>query len=126
MRLCELGEHRSAVAMLTEALALLRGIADDRDRVTTGEEAREYTMIVADVWGQLGVCYQSIADVGAALQAYRTAVEVDVTSHACHANLAVLYGLRNEHAKAAEHIRLALVYDPDNASYAQVQQQLPS
>ena len=31
-------------------------------------------MMVADVWGQLGVCYQSIAQVDAAVEAYATAV----------------------------------------------------
>ena len=45
-------------------------------------------------------------------------MHVDETSHACHANLAVLYGLRQD-PRAGEHIAHALRLDPDNASYVQ-------
>ena len=120
MRLCDRWEHRKAIDTLLEALEIL-----DREKATrTGTaSSQQYTMMVADVWGQLGVCYQSISQVDAAVEAYATAVEVDESSHACHANLAVLYGLRGD-SRAHEHIATALLLDPNNVSYIQVKQSL--
>ncbi|EER04408.1 hypothetical protein Pmar_PMAR017867, partial [Perkinsus marinus ATCC 50983] len=79
--------------------------------------------LLSDIYGQQGVCQQSLGNIDRAIHCYSRAVEVDADAHACHANLAVLLlsmvspqgndeGLLK---RAKEHLNRAVELDPSNS-----------
>mmetsp|Transcript_9526 Transcript_9526/g.24303 ORF Transcript_9526/g.24303 Transcript_9526/m.24303 type:complete len:125 (-) Transcript_9526:78-452(-) len=83
-------------------------------------DSGEFQVQEAEVWAQLGVAMQSTDRASEALQAYQQAVQLAPEHHACHANLAMLYGHQKDFKLASEHIGIALRLDPQNESYLAV------
>jgi len=83
-------------------------------------DSGDFQIQEAEVWAQLGVAMQSTDRANEALQAYQQAVQLAPEHHACHANLAMLYGHQKDFKLASEHIGIALRLDPQNESYLAV------
>ncbi|KAF4654363.1 Kinesin-like protein kif24 [Perkinsus chesapeaki] len=119
--LCSEDKFTLAMAVLEQALGYLTngGSPDLRN-----EDAR---MLLSDIYGQQGVCQQSLGKIDHAIDFYTRAVEVDPEAHACHANLAVLLlskvtnrGSSDETRlvnSAREHLKQAILLDPTNTEY---------
>ena len=74
-------------------------------------------ILESDIYGQLGVAFQSLSQVPEAIEAYTTAVDVDPQAHACHANLAVLLHHQGRSKEAESHAKIALHLDPEIDAY---------
>lgn len=65
-------------------------------------------IILALAW-----CYKRVARIGQAIEAMRTALQIDSESAICHYNLACYLGLDNQAKEAAHHLAIALEIHPD-------------
>merc|ERR1712070_733957 len=81
--------------------------------------------VEAEVWACLGVAVQSMNDVEAAIESYNNAVRLDPSLHVCFANLATLYVYFQDVDLAHANIEKALVLQPGNEAYSEIQQSLP-
>ena len=112
--LCAEGSFAEAVALLEQASAIL-------SRLPKGEISRNdpttLKILESDIYGQLGVAFQSLSQVAEAIEAYMTAVDVDPDAHACHANLAVLLHHQSRLKEAETHAKIAIELAPEIDEY---------
>lgn len=112
--LCEAQQFVEAAELFRCVLAALR----------TSPERHALRAVEAEVWAHLGVAMQSLDDIDAAIESYGHAVRLDPSLHVCFANLATLYVYLAESKKAQDCISKALLLDPRNEAYLDIQKKL--
>lgn len=111
--LCEDQHFEEAAGLFRRVLAALKWSPD-----------RKLRAVEAEVWAHLGVAMQSLDDIEAAIDSYRSAVKLDPTLHVCFANLATLYVYLEDAKSARENIERALELQPQNQAYLDIQESL--
>ena len=115
--LCTDAEFEEAVKQLQRAAVVLSNLP----RAEIGANDPDTLRILeSDIYGQLGVAFQSLSRVPEAIEAYNTAVDVDPDAHACHANLAVLLQHQSRLKDADIHASLAVRLAPEIEEYQQL------
>ena len=113
IHMCDLKEYDDAVQLLEEASTWLAQLSPSELC-----DVDALKILESDIYGQLGIAFQSLNQIPEAIDAYRTAVHVDPEAHACHANLAVLLNHVGRHAEAEKHACFAADQEPDSPEYA--------
>jgi tetratricopeptide (TPR) repeat protein len=112
--LCAEGSFAEAVALLEQASAILARLPKSE---ISKNDPTTLKILESDIYGQLGVAFQSLSQVAEAIEAYMTAVDVDPEAHACHANLAVLLHHQSRLKEAETHAKIAIELAPDIDEY---------
>lgn len=115
--MCTDAEFDEAVALLQRAAVTLSNLP--RSEITENDPDT-LRILESDIYGQLGVAFQSLSRVQEAIEAYNTAVDVDPDAHACHANLAVLLQHQSRIKEAESHASLAARLAPEIDEYQQL------
>ena len=118
---CTDAEFEAAVDLLEQAARTLASLSKREIDMNDNDTLR---ILESDIYGQLGVAFQSLSQVPEAIQAYTTAVDVDPEAHACHANLAVLLQHQSRLQEAEDHARMAHQLAPDIEEYVALLEQL--
>jgi len=121
--LCSEGNFSEAVALLEQASAVLSRLSKPE---ISKNDAETLKILESDIYGQLGVAFQSLSQVPEAIEAYTTAVDVDPQAHACHANLAVLLHHQSRMKDAENHARIAIDLAPEIDEYQTLLSQIKS
>jgi tetratricopeptide (TPR) repeat protein len=121
--LCSEGNFAEAVALLEQASAVLSRLSKSE---ISKNDAETLKILESDIYGQLGVSFQSLSQVNEAIEAYMTAVDVDPQAHACHANLAVLLHHQSRLKEAEHHARVAIQLAPEIEEYETLLTQIKS
>ena len=111
--LCVSGEFAEAVGLLQEASSGLQRLGHSE----LCGDSDSLKILESDIYGQLGVAFQSLGQINQAIDAYATAVLVDPEAHACHANLAVLLNHVSKPGEAEKHARIAADLAPESNEY---------
>jgi len=112
--LCGEGSFAEAVALLEQASAILSRLPKSE---ISKNDPTTLKILESDVYGQLGVAFQSLSQVAEAIEAYMAAVDVDPEAHACHANLAVLLHHQSRLKEAETHAKIAIELAPEIDEY---------
>jgi tetratricopeptide (TPR) repeat protein len=120
---CTDAEFGEAVVLLEKAAKTLASLSRAETDMNDSDMLR---ILESDIYGQLGVAYQSLSQVPEAIQAYTTAVDVDPEAHACHANLAVLLQHQSRLKEAEDHALRAAELAPDIEEYTDLVEQIRS
>ena len=119
--LCTAGDYAEAVNFLEQAAHAL-------SQLSTGEvsanDPETLKILESDIFGQLGVAFQSLSQVAEAIDSYTTAVDVDPEAHACHANLAVLLHHQSRIKEAETHASIAVKLASEIEEYRQLLSQI--
>jgi tetratricopeptide (TPR) repeat protein len=119
--LCAEGAFSEAVALLEQASASLSRLSKSEIAANDPETLK---ILESDIYGQLGVAFQSLSQVPEAIEAYTTAVDVDPQAHACHANLAVLLHHQSRQKEAESHAKQAVQLAPEIDEYTTLLEQV--
>ena len=123
VELCSESEFEHAVTLLQRAAEILSMLSKNEISKNDIDTLR---VLESDIYGQLGVAFQSLSQVPEAVHAYTTAVDIDPEAHACHANLAVLLHHQSRAKEAESHASLAAQLAPDIEEYLQLLAQIKS
>ncbi|KAF4688611.1 Kinesin-like protein kif24 [Perkinsus olseni] len=126
--LCSEDKFTLAMAVLEQALGYISNGTNESLRGYPDSGDDDAKMLLSDIYGQQGVCQQSLGNIDQAIDCYTQAVDVDPEAHACHANLAVLLlsrvppqsDDRSLLNRAKEHLNRAVQLDPGNAEYKDI------
>jgi len=121
--LCNEGSFAEAVALLEQASAILSRLGKSE---ISKNDPTTLKILESDIYGQLGVAFQSLSQVAEAVEAYMTAVDVDPEAHACHANLEVLLHHQSRLKEAETHAKIAIELAPDIDEYQTLLSQIKS
>ena len=121
--LCGEASFGEAVALLEQASAILSRLSKSE---ISKNDATTLKILESDIYGQLGVAFQSLSQVAEAIEAYMTAVDVDPEAHACHANLAVLLHHQSRLKEAETHAKIAIELAPEIDEYTALLSQIKS
>jgi chromosome segregation ATPase len=119
--LCTAGDFSRAVEMLERSAETLAKLSKTEISKNDPETLK---ILESDIFGQLGVAFQSLSQVPEAIDAYTTAVDVDPEAHACHANLAVLLHHQSRIKEAETHAGVAVKLAPEIEEYQQLLNQI--
>lgn len=123
VELCSESDFEQAVSLLQKAAEVLSNLSKAE---ILNEDFDSLRVLESDIYGQLGVAFQSLSQVAEAVQSYTTAVDIDPEAHACHANLAVLLHHQSRGKEAEGHAALAAQLAPDIEEYQQLLAQIKS
>ena len=124
VELCSESEFEHAVSLLQNAAQVLANLS--KTEIAGTQDQESLRILESDIYGQLGVAFQSLSQVAEAVQSYTTAVDIDPEAHACHANLAVLLHHQSRGKEAEGHAALASQLAPDIEEYQQLLSQIKS
>ena len=121
VELCSNADFSPAVALLEQAASALSQLPKHELAANDPDTLR---ILESDIYGQLGVAFQSLSQVAEAIDSYTTAVDVDPQAHACHANLAVLLQHQSRTKEAEAHAAIAVKLAGDIDEYQQLLSQI--